>query len=112
LPGMFVREQIQEGLRPDAVLVPQQGVSHNTKGDPTALVVGPNNTVELRTLRTDRALGDQWLVNSGLKTGDRVVVAGIQAASPGATVVPEEYQPQPTGKTARRAGATAQVAPE
>ena len=93
LPGMFVREEIQEGVRQGAVLAPQQGISHNQKGEPNALVVGPDNTVELRTLKTDRAIGDQWLVTSGLKPGDRVIVEGIQSAKPGAKVVPEEYRP-------------------
>jgi membrane fusion protein, multidrug efflux system len=107
LPGMFVREVIQEGVRQDAVLAPQQGVSHDQKGEPNALVVGPDNTVELRTIATDRAIGDQWLVTSGLKPGDRVIVEGIQSAKPGAKVVPEEYRP-PDEKTAQ--SATAQAA--
>jgi membrane fusion protein, multidrug efflux system len=93
LPGMFVREVIQEGVRQSAVLVPQQGVSHNQKGQPNALVVGADNTVELRTIETDRAIGDQWLVTSGLKAGDRVIVEGIQSAKPGTKVAPEEYRP-------------------
>ena len=92
LPGMFVREQIQEGVREDTVLAPQQGVSHNQKGDPTALVVSSDNTVELRVLQTDRAIGDQWLVSSGLKPGDRLIVEGLQRALPGAKVRPEEYR--------------------
>jgi membrane fusion protein (multidrug efflux system) len=100
LPGMFVREVIQEGVREGAVLAPQQGISHDQKGQPNALVVGPNNTVELRTIETDRAIGDQWLVSSGLKPGDRVIVEGIQSAKPGAQVAPEEYRPA-DGKTAQ-----------
>src|SRR5882757_766455 len=78
LPGMFVREQLQEGVRQDAVLAPQQGVSHDQKGDPTALVVGPDNTVELRALQRDRAIGDQRLGISGLKPGDRLIVGVVQ----------------------------------
>lgn len=91
LPGMFVREAIEEGVQRDALLVPQQGVSHNQKGEATALVVGPNNIVELRVLEADRAIGDTWLVTSGLKPGDRVIIEGVQAAQPGSKVVPEEY---------------------
>jgi membrane fusion protein (multidrug efflux system) len=109
LPGMFVREEIQEGVRQGAVLAPQQGISHDQKGEPNALVVGPDNTVELRTIRTDRAVGDQWLVTSGLKPGDRVIVEGIQSAKPGAKVVPEEYR-SPEEKTAQP-GATSSQAP-
>jgi membrane fusion protein, multidrug efflux system len=108
LPGMFVREEIQEGVREGAVLAPQQGVSHDQKGQPNALVVTADNTVELRTLKTDRAIGDQWLVTSGLKAGDRVIVEGIQAAKPGAKVVPEEYRP-PDEKTGQTGAATGQA---
>jgi membrane fusion protein (multidrug efflux system) len=107
LPGMFVREEIQEGVRQGAVLAPQQGVSHDQKGQPNALVVGPNNTVELRTIVTDRAIGDRWLVTSGLKPGDRIIVEGIQAAKPGSQVAPEEYRPTDE-KTAQPVPATAQ----
>ena len=107
LPGMFVREVIQEGVRQGAVLAPQQGISHDQKGEPHALVVGPDNIVELRTVATDRAIGDQWLVSSGLKPGDRVIVEGIQSAKPGAKVAPEEYRPAGE-KTAQPPPATAQ----
>jgi len=109
LPGMYVREEIQEGVRQGAVLAPQQGISHNQKGEPIALVVAADNTVELRSVETDRAVGDQWLVTSGLKPGDRVIVEGIQAAKPGAKVVPEEYRP-PDEKTAQPQAASAQAA--
>lgn len=108
LPGMFVREEIQEGVRQGAVLAPQQGISHDQKGEPNALVVRADNTVELRPLGIDRAIGDQWLVTSGLKPGERVIVEGIQSAKPGAQVVPEEYRPSDE-TTAQPPAATAQV---
>ena len=92
LPGMFVREQIEEGSRTDALLVPQVAVTHNQKGDPTTLVVNADNKVELRSLVTERAIGDKWLVIDGLKAGDRVIVEGVQFAKPGSTVKPEEEQ--------------------
>jgi membrane fusion protein, multidrug efflux system len=95
LPGMFVREQIEEGRRTDALLVPQVAVTHNQKGDPTALVVSLDNKVELRTLVTERAIGDKWLVTDGLKAGERVIVEGLQFAKPGATVKPEEAPAAP-----------------
>ena len=112
LPGLFVREEIQEGVRPGAVLAPQQGVSHDQKGDPNALVVGANDIVEVRSLQVDRAIGDQWVVNSGLIAGDRVIVEGIQSAKPGTKVVAEEYKPPATEKTVRQAGATPSTAAE
>ena len=92
LPGMFVREQIEEGNRTNALLVPQVAVTHNQKGDPTTLVVGADNKVELRPLVTERAIGDKWLVTDGVKAGDRVIVEGVQFAKPGAVVNPEELQ--------------------
>lgn len=93
LPGMFVHEVIEEGVQNNALLVPQPGVSHNQKGESTALVVGPDNVVQLRVIATDRAIGDQWVVTGGLSPGDRVIVEGIQSAVPGSKVVPQEYQP-------------------
>jgi membrane fusion protein (multidrug efflux system) len=108
LPGMFVREQIQEGVRQGAVLAPQQAVSHDQRGQANALVVGSDNTVELRVLQTDRAIGDQWLVTLGLKPGDRVVVEGLQLARPGMKVQPEEYRPTTAEAPARPAVATTQ----
>jgi membrane fusion protein, multidrug efflux system len=92
LPGMFVREQIEEGTQTDAILVPQVAVTHNQKGEPTALVVGADDKVELRPLVAERAIGDKWLVSGGVKAGDRVIVEGVQFAKPGATVKPEELQ--------------------
>jgi RND family efflux transporter MFP subunit len=92
LPGMFVREEIEEGVQRDALLVPQLGISHDQKGEATALVVGPDNVVQLRTLEADRAVGDKWLVTDGLKSGDRVIIEGLQVAQPGSKVDPQEYQ--------------------
>jgi len=96
LPGMFVTAHLQEGVNENAILVPQQGVTHNAKGEPTALVVTPDNTVELRVIKTDRAIRDQWLVTDGLHVGDRVIVDGLQRAQPGATVVPTDVTPPMT----------------
>jgi membrane fusion protein, multidrug efflux system len=105
LPGMFVRERIEEGVRLGALLVPQEGISHNDKGDPTALVVAADNTIALRVLKTDRAIGDRWLVSDGLQEGDRVVVEGLQVAKPGATVEPEEFLQPPQASPAERLSA-------
>jgi membrane fusion protein (multidrug efflux system) len=69
--------------------------------------VGPDNTVELRTLQTDRAVGDQWLVTSGLKAGDRVIVEGLQLAKPGSKVMAQEYRPPQDEKGTRQAAAAA-----
>jgi membrane fusion protein (multidrug efflux system) len=86
LPGMFVRAAVQEGIAAQAILVPQQGVSRTPKGEPVALVVDEAGTVQQRMLTLNRALGDQWLVASGLSPGNRVIVEGLLNVRPGAKV--------------------------
>ena len=83
LPGMFVREVVEEGVRENGLLVPQQGVTHDPTGRFTALVAQADGTVALRTIETERAIGDQWLVSKGLAAGDRVIVEGLQKIKPG-----------------------------
>ncbi len=96
LPGMFVRAEIVEGTRPNAVLIPQRAVTHDRRGRAIALVVNDENVVEVQELVTGRAVGDQWLVLSGLEAGDEVIVAGHQKVRPGVTVttVPAENTSQ------------------
>ncbi len=86
MPGLFVRARLEEGTNPDAILVPQSAVSRNPKGEPTALIVGANSMVELRVIETPRAVGNQWLVASGLKPGDKVIVNNLQKIRPGVPV--------------------------
>lgn len=93
LPGMYVRAVLEEGVNDQAILVPQQGVTRNHKGEATALVVGQDNKVAERVLNVSRTIGDKWLVNSGLKQGDRVIVEGLQKVHPGAVVKPVPAKP-------------------
>ena len=86
LPGMFVREQINEGVYPNAILAPQQGVSHDPKGNATALIVGGDGKVQPREVKTAGAYGDAWLITDGLRAGDRLVVEGLMKAHPGMKV--------------------------
>ena len=86
LPGMFVRAVVEEGVDENAILVPQQGVSRDVRGNPFALVVGKGETVEQRVLTLDRAVADRWLVTGGLAAGDRVIVDGLQRVRPGQEV--------------------------
>ncbi|MFA5073130.1 MAG: efflux RND transporter periplasmic adaptor subunit [Nitrospirota bacterium] len=86
LPGMFVRAVIHEGIAEKGILIPQQGVNRNPKGESIALVVDDAGTVQQRLLILDRAIGDQWLVVSGLSSGDRLIVEGMQKVRPGTTV--------------------------
>jgi membrane fusion protein (multidrug efflux system) len=92
LPGMFVRARLPEGTKSSAILVPQRAVSRDEKGNATVLVVGPDNKLAPRTLVTARTVGDNWLVTSGLKPGDRVVVEGAQMLQPGTPVSAQPYR--------------------
>ncbi len=93
LPGMYARAIIQEGRVEQAILVPQQSVSRDPKGNPIALVVDSSEKVAQRTLAVDRAIGDKWLVSEGLTPGERLIVEGIQKARPGASVKAVPYRP-------------------
>jgi membrane fusion protein (multidrug efflux system) len=86
LPGMFMRAVVQEGIAEQAILVPQQGVNRNPKGEPFSLLVDNAGKVQMRMLKLNRAIGDQWLVSSGLSAGDRVIVEGMMNVRPGAEV--------------------------
>lgn len=86
LPGMFVRAIVREGVSDRTILVPQQGVTRNPKGEAVALIVDKNNTVQQRLLKVDRAVGSQWIVTTGLAPGDRLIVEGMQKVRPGVVV--------------------------
>ncbi|WP_285423170.1 MULTISPECIES: efflux RND transporter periplasmic adaptor subunit [unclassified Pseudomonas] len=86
LPGMFVHARLQSGVNEQALLVPQQGVTRDLKGTPTALVVNKDDKVELRTLVANRTSGTDWVVEKGLSAGDRVITEGLQYVKPGAQV--------------------------
>ena len=83
---MFVRAVVQEGINAQAILIPQQAVSRDPKGNPLVLVVDAGGKVSQRMLTLDRAIGDKWLVTAGLGSGDRVIVEGMQKVRPGASV--------------------------
>ncbi|MGB6054584.1 MAG: efflux RND transporter periplasmic adaptor subunit, partial [Burkholderiaceae bacterium] len=86
LPGMYVRALLGSGQRDNALLVPQQGITRDPKGNATAMVVGKDNKVEPRAVQTSRTIGDKWLIDGGLVAGDRVIVAGLQKIGPGMPV--------------------------
>nr|WP_314876524.1 efflux RND transporter periplasmic adaptor subunit [uncultured Pseudomonas sp.] len=86
LPGMFVHARLQSGVAANAILAPQQGVTRDLKGTPTALVVNKDNKVELRELKASRTLGSDWLIEEGLNPGDRLITEGLQYVRPGVEV--------------------------
>jgi membrane fusion protein (multidrug efflux system) len=94
LPGMFVHEQLDEGVNENGLLVPQRAVTHNQFGEATTMVVRADNKVGAHVIKTDRAIGDQWLVSDGVAAGDRVIVVGLQRLGPGVVEVsPKEVSP-------------------
>jgi membrane fusion protein (multidrug efflux system) len=107
LPGMVVQARLVAGVERGVLLVPQQGVSRTATGDATALVVGVGDKVERRRLTLSRAVGNQWLVTSGLKVGDRLIVEGLQRARPDLVVRPVAAGLQPASATASGSVASA-----
>ncbi|MFO5835909.1 efflux RND transporter periplasmic adaptor subunit, partial [Klebsiella pneumoniae] len=95
LPGMFVRARIDEGVDPQAILVPQQGVTRTPRGDASVMLVNDKNQVETREVVATQAVGDKWLITSGLKPGDKVIVSGLQKVRPGVTVKAEVERAAP-----------------
>jgi membrane fusion protein (multidrug efflux system) len=90
MPGMYVRAIVGEGVRPQALLAPQRGITRDPKGGATALIVDKDGKVETREVRVSRTIGDQWLVEDGLAAGDRVIVEGLQKVQPGMPVTTVE----------------------
>jgi multidrug efflux system membrane fusion protein len=86
LPGMFVRARVDEGVQPNAILVPQQGVTRTPRGDATVMVVNDKSQAETRPVVAVQAIGDKWLISEGLQSGDKVIVSGLQKARPGVQV--------------------------
>ena len=111
LPGMFVGAQVKEGVNELAILIPQQAVLRDPKGNPYVLTVDTASNAQPRPLSLDRAIGDKWLVTSGLATGDRVIVEGIQRVRPGMPVK-EVPLTATTGKPGAQPGQAPQAAPQ
>lgn len=95
LPGMFVRAEISEGVKAEALLAPQRGITHDREGRAIAMVVNSEDQVELRSLTTERAVGNAWLVSQGLSSGDRLIVEGLQKIAPGTMVAAVELESTP-----------------
>jgi membrane fusion protein (multidrug efflux system) len=110
LPGMFLRAVVQEGINNEAILISQQAVSRDPRGNPVALIVDGEGKVVQRMLTLDRAIGDRWLVTSGLAPGERVIIEGSQKVRPGAAVKVVSFQAGGTNGAAPKK--TAQPAPK
>ncbi|MBN8773994.1 MAG: efflux transporter periplasmic adaptor subunit [Thiobacillus sp. 63-78] len=107
MPGLYVRAIIGSGMRDHAILVPQQGIARDPKGNTSAMIVGKDGKVEARPVKVSRTIGDQWLVEDGLAAGDRVIVAGLQKIRPGAPVKAVEAADQAAPAQTPASGAAA-----
>lgn len=108
LPGQFVRARLPQGQRENAILVPQKGIARNPDGSATAMLIDADGKVEKRNVVTARAAGNQWLIDSGLEPGDRLIVDGLQKVAPGVPVKPikldEEKVTEPKGEPKNETG--------
>ncbi len=91
LPGMFVRAIVKEGIKKDAILLPQQCIFRDPKGNPFAYIVDAESKVQIRPVKIDRAIGDKWLIAEGLKEGEKVIIEGVQKIMPGGVVKASSY---------------------
>ena len=92
-PGMYVRAQLSQGTQRQGMLVPQRAVGRDEKGNATVMVVGAGNKIEVHQINAERAIGDAWLVNGGVKPGDKVIVEGAMMLRPGMPVTPQPWNP-------------------
>jgi membrane fusion protein (multidrug efflux system) len=88
LPGLYVRAELGTGTRPNSVLIPQGALFRDAEGNPLVWIVGKDNKAEQRKITLGDAIDNRWLVTSGLKAGDQVIVEGLQGLSAGMTIEP------------------------
>lgn len=86
LPGMYVRARLEQAVAHDAILIPHAGLTRDARGQAIVMVVGGDDTVEARSIKAERSIGDQWVVTEGLGAGERIIVEGLQKVRPGARV--------------------------
>ncbi|MDP3852876.1 efflux RND transporter periplasmic adaptor subunit [Phenylobacterium sp.] len=101
LPGMYVRARLSKGVATNGMLIPQAAVSRDPKGQATVLVVGAGNKAEIRPLTVAQTVGDKWLVTGGLKSGEKVIVEGLQNLRPGADIKPAPLGAKPAPVSAK-----------
>jgi membrane fusion protein (multidrug efflux system) len=97
LPGMYVRAKLSQVTATNAILVPQQAVSRNPKGEATVYLVGAGDKTVARNITADRTVGDKWLVTAGLTPGDKVITEGLANIKPNQAIhpVPAGSAPRP-----------------
>lgn len=99
-PGQYGKARLVTEVKEGAVLVPQLAVQER-QGLYSVMVVKPDATVEQRTVKTGERVGNLWIVDSGVKPGEKVIVEGLQKVQPGAKVVAKVVKTEPEGSTDR-----------
>lgn len=112
VPGMYVRAVLAMAVDERAILAPQQAVTRDAKGQPQALVVAADGTVEMRHLQTGAAVGDRWVVHEGLAAGDRLILEGGARVRPGMTVRTVDVDPAPSDAPAPAGDAAGTTGPD
>ncbi|MEW5424934.1 efflux RND transporter periplasmic adaptor subunit [Amorphus sp. 3PC139-8] len=105
LPGLYVRVLIEQGVQQNAIAVPRQAVQRDASGNARVFVVGEDSTAQVRQVSVGRVIDDRWIIEEGLKPGDKVIVEGFQKIGPGAPVAPQPWQPKGTASEDKPAGA-------
>lgn len=108
LPGMYVRARLEQGVDEQAITVPQQAVVRSAEGS-SVMIVESDNKVRSQPVKAEEAQGNAWVISSGLKGGERIIVEGFQKTKPGGTVTPVAWAaaPKANGQPAASASASA-----
>jgi len=104
LPGMFAQARLEQAVDQAALTAPVRAVQHGADGGASVMLVDAQNKVEVRPIQIGSEQGDKWVVTSGLKAGDRVIVDGLQKVGPGMVVSPVPFDasaPAPAPAAAR-----------
>ncbi len=91
LPGMFARARVLQAVTENAVTIPQRALTRGAGGVGSVMIVDDSNNAQVRTVQTGEITGDKWVVTSGLKAGEKVIMEGHLKARPGSPVVPEPF---------------------
>ena len=91
LPGMFARARVVQSILENVVTIPQRAVTRGAGGTGSVMIIDDSNNAQMRVVQTGEVTGDKWVVTSGLKAGERVIMEGLMKARPGAPVVPEPF---------------------
>ncbi|MEO7099313.1 MAG: efflux RND transporter periplasmic adaptor subunit [Luteolibacter sp.] len=102
LPGMFARARVLQAVKENAITIPQRAVTRGAGGVGSVLVIDQDNKAQLRMVQTGEIVGDKWVVTSGLKGGEKVIMEGQLKARPGAPVVPEPFVAKEQPSTANK----------